>query len=117
MTGKTKFTRPADEFHLLFFKSGCEAKDSWKSKLNYYTSQEPNEEKTRKEVSVLEVGGKPQRMFSRENLREFCQGETMQSSVGTGSYVIRTGLPEVEGKERYANQLSMYHMTSAMLSH
>ncbi len=34
------------------FASGCEAKDSQKSKLNHCTSQEPHGEKTRKEVSV-----------------------------------------------------------------
>ena len=37
------------------------AKDSQKSDLNHCTSQEPNGEKTRKEVLDLEVGGKPQR--------------------------------------------------------
>ncbi len=51
-------------FHFIsFIDSGCEAKDSQKSELNHYTSQEPKGEKTRKEVSVLDVGGKPQRII------------------------------------------------------
>ncbi len=51
-------------FHFIaFIHSGCEAKDSQKSELNRYTSQEPHGEKTRKEVSVLDVGGKPQRII------------------------------------------------------
>ncbi len=50
-------------FHFIYYFSGCEAKDSKKSELNHYTSQEPNGEKTRKEVSVLNVGGKPHRII------------------------------------------------------
>ncbi len=46
-------------FHLIY--SGCDAKDSQKRELNHCTSQEPNVEKTRKEVSVLDVGGKPKK--------------------------------------------------------
>ena len=52
-------------FHLTY--SGCEARDSQKSKLNHCTSQEPNGEKTGKEVSGLDVEGKPQRIYYREN--------------------------------------------------
>ena len=37
--------------------------DSQKSKLNHFISQELNREKTMKEVSVLDVGGKPQRII------------------------------------------------------
>ncbi len=55
-------------FHFIsFIDSGCEAKDSQKSELNHYTSQEPSGEKTRKEVSVLDVGGKPQRIQPGKN--------------------------------------------------
>ncbi len=49
-------------FHFIsFIYSGCEARDSQKSEPNHCTSQEPHGEKTRKEISVLDVGGKPQR--------------------------------------------------------
>ena len=43
-------------FHFLVVK----ANDSQKRELNHCTSQEPKVEKTRKEVSVLDVEGKPQ---------------------------------------------------------
>ena len=42
--------------------SGCEAKDSYKSELNYCTSQEPLGEKTKKKISFLDVGEKLQRV-------------------------------------------------------
>ncbi len=39
--------------------SGCEAKDSQQSKLNQlYQTRNPRREKTRREVSVLDVGRK-----------------------------------------------------------
>ncbi len=41
-----------------FIDSNCEAKDSQKSELNHYTSQEPKGEKTKEEVSVLDVAEK-----------------------------------------------------------
>ncbi len=45
----------------VFIGSGCEAKDSQESECNHYmyTNQEPYGEKTRKEVSVFDVGEKP----------------------------------------------------------
>ena len=42
---------------LYFISSGCEVKDSQKSKLNHCTSQELHGEKIRKEVSVLYLRG------------------------------------------------------------
>ncbi len=45
--------------HLI--NSGCEVMDYKKGKLHHCTRQETHGEKTRKEVSVLDVGGKPQR--------------------------------------------------------
>ena len=47
-----------DPISFNFFCSDCEANDSRHSKLNHWIGQEPNGEKTRKEVSVLIVGGK-----------------------------------------------------------
>ena len=41
-----------------FKNSGCEAKDPKKSEF-HHCIKKPNVEKTRKEVSVLDVGGKP----------------------------------------------------------
>ncbi len=54
-------------FHLLILV--VKRKDSQKSELNHCTSQEPSGEKTRKEVSVLDVGGKTPENYSRENPR------------------------------------------------
>ncbi len=54
-------------FIYLNINSGYEVEDSLKSKPNQCpdcTSQEPNGEKTRKEVSVLNVRGKLQRIIS-----------------------------------------------------
>ncbi len=53
---------------IYFIQSDCKAKDSQKSELNHYTSQEPNGEKTMKEVSVLDVGGKHQRIIPGKTL-------------------------------------------------
>ena len=36
------------------------------SEINHHTSQEPHEEKIRKEVSVLDMGEKPQRIIPRK---------------------------------------------------
>ena len=49
-----------------FINSGCEANDSQKSTYNHCNNLEPNEEKTRKEVSVLDVGEKPQTIIQGE---------------------------------------------------
>ncbi len=48
---------PVYTHSVLVINSGCKAKDSQKSELNHYTSEEPHGEKTR-EVSVVDVGGK-----------------------------------------------------------
>ena len=38
-------------------------KNSQKTELNHCTSQEPNGDKTKKNVSVLNVGGKPKKII------------------------------------------------------
>ncbi len=55
-------------FYFSFINSGCEDKDSQKSELNHCTSQEPSGEKTREEVSVLDVGWKPPRIIPGKTL-------------------------------------------------
>ena len=57
-----------------FIYSGCEANKNSQREKRTTCSQEPNREKTRTEVSVLDVGGKPQR---------FIPGENPRSQVGT----------------------------------
>ena len=57
----------------------CKAKESLKNKLNRCTSQAPNREKTRKEVSVLDVGRKPQRIIP---------GKSPRNQVGTEYPVV-----------------------------
>ncbi len=80
--------------HLIsFLNSGCEAKDSQKSELNRYTSKEPPGEKTRKEVSVLDVGGKAQRIILRRHVGT-------ENPIYSDPGEIRTGVLEVEGDER-----------------
>ena len=80
--------------------SCCEAKDSKKSKLNYCTSQEHNREKTRNDVSVLDVGGKSQRNILRKT-RTVRLGLKSQSTQCPGMIRTRVFEVKVNIKERY----------------
>ncbi len=96
------------------FSSGCEAKDSQKSKLNQYTNQEPHGKKTRKEVSNFRCGRKTPENYSRENPRHQAGTENPIHIVAPrwdSNQGPRGGIhPEVEGSERhhYANPTAQY---------
>ena len=68
--------------------------------LNYY-SQEPNGEKIRKElVSVLDVGGKPQRVYSRKkNMLQSCRDWKPTPGIVPPAW-FEPGDLEVEDEER-----------------
>ncbi len=62
------------------FINSRKAKDYQKSELNHCTSQEPNGEKAMNKVSVLDVGGKPQRVVLGKT-HAVRQGLKTQSTV------------------------------------
>ncbi len=66
---------------------------------NHYTSQEPNREKTMKEVSVLGVGGKLKRNIPRKNSRNQVRTENPIHVVPPIAFEL--GFPSMEGKARY----------------